>query len=121
MALSFTARPLVLVPMQIGSNNHGVRFVPKTSTSGLPCMVFCRSSPAMLAAKPAPTGSETFTNTIGIVRVSCARAAVTGVVLQKIATGASATNAKSCDVRYDWHFPSALLNAQRQHLDPSRP
>jgi hypothetical protein len=46
----------------------------------------------MLAAKPAPTGSETFTNTIGIVRVSCANAAVTGVVRQKIASGASATS-----------------------------
>ena len=35
---------------------------------------------ATLAAKPLPTGSDTTANTIGIVRVSLARASVTGVV-----------------------------------------
>ena len=45
-----------------------------------------------LATKPSPTGSETTTNVIGIVRVSLKSAAVTGVVRARITSGCSSTS-----------------------------
>ena len=42
---------------------------------------------ANFAAKPLPIGSDTDVNTMGIVRVSRARAPITGVVTPKIASG----------------------------------
>jgi len=47
---------------------------------------------AVLATNPSPTGSETTTNTIGIVSVSCFRAAVTAVVYARMTSGFSLTN-----------------------------
>jgi hypothetical protein len=48
-----------------------------------------RGSPA---TKPLPTGSATFTKTIGIVRVSRWRPAVTGVVFARMMSGCRPTN-----------------------------
>src|SRR6516164_7644966 len=47
---------------------------------------------ARFAAKPLPIGSVTDANTIGIVFVSRARAAITGVVTPKIASGRRSTS-----------------------------
>src|ERR1700730_5950966 len=47
---------------------------------------------AIFAAKPLPTGSDTPVNTMGIVLVSRARAAITGVVTPKIALGRRPTS-----------------------------
>jgi hypothetical protein len=44
------------------------------------------------ATKPLPTGSETWANTIGSVRVSRRSAATVGVVTAKMTSGCSATN-----------------------------
>jgi hypothetical protein len=53
---------------------------------------------AMLAAKPLPTGSDTPTNTIGMVPVSRSSAAVAGVELPTSTSGCKAINslAKTC-------------------------
>src|SRR5262249_1855656 len=45
-----------------------------------------------LATKPLPTGSETLTNTIGIVRVCCSSAAVVGVISERRRSGCSSTS-----------------------------
>jgi hypothetical protein len=45
-----------------------------------------------LAIKPLPTGSDTITNTIGIVFVSLWSAAVTAVPCERITSGRDATN-----------------------------
>ena len=45
-----------------------------------------------LATKPLPTGSETLTNTIGIVRVCCSSAAVVGVISESRRSGCSSTS-----------------------------
>src|SRR5215510_9357262 len=45
-----------------------------------------------LATKPLPTGSETLTNTIGIVRVCCSSAAVVGVISENRRSGCSSTS-----------------------------
>jgi len=47
---------------------------------------------AMLATKWLPTGSDTPTNTIGMVRVSCSSAAVAGVELPTSTSGCKATS-----------------------------
>jgi hypothetical protein len=47
---------------------------------------------ARLATKPAPTGSTTFTNTIGTMRLARCNDATAGLALAKITSGASATN-----------------------------
>jgi hypothetical protein len=47
---------------------------------------------AKLATNPWPTGSETDTNTIGIVRVSCWNAANPSVALAKMTSGANPTS-----------------------------
>jgi len=48
--------------------------------------------PFLGAAKPPPIGSARIANTIGIVRVSRARAPITGVVTPKIASGRISTS-----------------------------
>src|SRR5262249_48718330 len=47
---------------------------------------------AMLRTKPAPTGSGTFMNTIGIVRVACCSGGTVTLPTLKITSGASATS-----------------------------
>ena len=47
---------------------------------------------ARVSTTPAPTGSETCTNTIGTVRVTCCNAVTLRVPLARITSGASATN-----------------------------
>ena len=47
---------------------------------------------ARLSTKPAPTGSTTFANTIGTVRVACSNGATIGVPVARMTSGASATN-----------------------------
>src|SRR5437764_11895526 len=47
---------------------------------------------ARLSTKPAPTGSDTSTNTIGTVRVDSCRAATGGLPVASRTSGASATN-----------------------------
>ena len=51
---------------------------------------------AMLATKPAPTGSTTCTNTIGTLRVACSKGVTTGTLLARMASGASVTNSDAC-------------------------
>jgi len=51
-------------------------------------MVWC----LRLATKPAPTGSEIFTNTIGTVRVAWRNGPVTAAPMARMTSGASATN-----------------------------
>src|SRR5262249_45795236 len=47
---------------------------------------------ARLATKPLPTGSATIAKTIGMMRVSCNRAAVVGVLCERIRSGCNATS-----------------------------
>src|SRR3954447_6807873 len=49
-----------------------------------------------LSTKPLPTGSMTFTNTIGTVRVACCNAARAGLLETRIASGASAASSAAC-------------------------
>src|SRR5258707_5103871 len=46
---------------------------------------------ARVATRPAPTGSDTYTKTIGIVRIFACNALTAGVVLAKMTSGLSAT------------------------------
>src|SRR5262249_1815584 len=43
-----------------------------------------------LATKPLPTGSETITKTMGMVRVCCGKLAVVGVLCERMRSGCSA-------------------------------
>src|SRR6516162_5261873 len=70
-----------------------------SSTHLPPCGVFSTVKPVMLllgrarlAVKPLATGSETCTNTTGIVCVSRASALITGVVSPRIASGRKSTS-----------------------------
>ena len=45
-----------------------------------------------LLTKPAPTGSTTFTNTIGTVRVACNNGPAAALPFTRMTSGASATN-----------------------------
>src|SRR5262249_4227104 len=47
---------------------------------------------ARLATKPCPTGSLSIAKTIGVVRVACFSAAITGVLLATIRSGAELTS-----------------------------
>ena len=47
---------------------------------------------AMLVTYPAPTGSITFANTIGTLRVTCSSAATHGLPEARMTSGVSATN-----------------------------
>ena len=63
---------------------------------------------ARLSTKPLPTGSTTFTNTIGAVRVACCNAAKAGLLDVRMASGASAANSAAC-----LRISTALVVAQR--------
>jgi hypothetical protein len=47
---------------------------------------------AKLETKPAPTGSGTFVNTIGTLRVTCNSGPTVALPLARMTSGASATN-----------------------------
>src|SRR5262249_54860814 len=47
---------------------------------------------ARLSTKPAPTGSTTFTNTIGTMRVACSNGPTAGLPVAKMTSDLSATN-----------------------------
>src|SRR6516165_2857078 len=47
---------------------------------------------ARLSTNPAPTGSGTITNTIGMVRVACSNGAAPALPVTRMTSGASATN-----------------------------
>jgi hypothetical protein len=49
-----------------------------------------------LSTKPAPTGSATFTNTIGTIRVACNNAAKPAVPLARMMSGPRAANSTAC-------------------------
>ena len=51
--------------------------------------VMLPSGRAMLATNPLPIGSDTDTNTIGIVRVACISAVTTGVLWPRMQSGLS--------------------------------
>jgi hypothetical protein len=57
---------------------------------------------AILATNPLPIGSDTATNTIGMVCVACISAAVTGVLWPRMQPGLSSTNS----------FASASIRAE---------
>jgi hypothetical protein len=76
----------------------GLKMAVTRTMLGATCLSNCNHFPAMggskllnpvmlppgrakLATKPSPTGSETATNTIGILKVACRSAAKTGVLL----------------------------------------
>src|SRR5437868_5501353 len=56
------------------------RYFPATLACRTVKPVMLPPGRAMLATNPLPIGSDTATNTIGIVRVACINAAVTGVL-----------------------------------------
>jgi hypothetical protein len=72
----------------VNSSSH----LPPIAASTLMNPVMLPPGRAKPATKPAPTGSETVENTIGIVRVSRCTAAVTGVVAARITSGCCATS-----------------------------
>ena len=47
---------------------------------------------ASVSSKPAPTGSETFVNTMGKVEVKCRNAATLNVPLARMTSGANASS-----------------------------
>src|SRR5215831_17124967 len=71
------------------------------------------------ATNPSPTGSETVTNTIGIVRVSRWSAAVTGVPCARITSGCRATNSLAKtdgrSRRLVWQYPGREPYRPRSH------
>ena len=93
---------------------------------------------ARLSTKPAPTGSVTFTNTIGTVRVACCNAATIGRAVARMTSGASATSSaaylrmrrhRRAPADIDPHVaavgPAQLLQALQERRDagcvPDRP
>jgi transposase len=87
-----------------GSRRTATRFTPGTislsSSSNFPLMLYSEAvNPvalppgcAKLTTKPAPTGSVTFANTIGTVRVVCCNAATLWLPEARMMSGTSATN-----------------------------
>src|SRR5215831_19309788 len=75
-----------------------------SSSSHFPAMLYSNTRKpvalppgrARLSTKPAPTGSATAVNTIGMVRVDCSNGARVGLLLARITSGASATNSVVC-------------------------
>jgi len=90
--------------------------LPPIAPSSLMKPVTLPPGRARLPTKPAPTGSETTAKTTGIVRVSFASAAVTGVVPASITSGRRSTNsfAKVCAL-------STLALVQRMSIRRLRP
>ena len=67
---------------------------------------------ARLSTKPLPTGSMTFTNTIGTVRVACCNAARAGLLEARMASGASAASSRVSEFRRRWSWPSGCQSAR---------
>src|SRR5215831_19064275 len=74
--------------ISLSSSNH----FPPRPYSKMVNPVALRPGRARLSTKPLATGSTTCANTIGTLRVACSSAAVTGVPVARMASGASATN-----------------------------
>ena len=86
---------------------------------------------ARLWTKPAPTGSATFTNTIGMVRVACSAGPMVTLPTVMITSGASATSSAAyrrmaaasppgraiVDLQVSANRPAQLLEALLEHHD----
>src|SRR5262245_33386992 len=87
-----------------GSRMKAIRVTPGTiclsSSSHFAAMLYSKlmnpvalpPGRGKLLTKPAPTGSGTFTNTIGTVRVACSRGPTVALPVVTITSGASVTN-----------------------------
>ena len=99
-----TAANCPMPAAEAGSRNTKARFtlgaICLSNSAHLPLMLYSKFEKpvilppgwAILSTKPAPTGSGTFTNTIGIVRVACCSGASVRLPTLRITSGASATN-----------------------------
>src|SRR5262249_53218664 len=74
---------------------------------------------ARLRTKPAPTGSTTCRNTIGILRVACSRAGMVGPTPATITSGPSATSSATSS-RKRAASPAAHVDPQLAADDPAR-
>ena len=71
---------------------------------------------ARLSTKAAPTGSTTFTNTIGTVRVACSNGPKVELPRARMTSGASAVSSAAC-----LRISVALVVAQRVSISTLRP
>src|SRR5262249_45619591 len=73
---------------------------------------------ARLCTKPCPTGSDTLTKTIGMVRVCCRSAATAGVLLARIASGDKPTSSAAEERRIT--RGKAIVDPDILTLDPAQ-
>ena len=93
-----------MLAVELGSRNTKARVtcgaICLSNSAHLPLMLYSKFEKpvilppgwAILSTEPAPTGSATFMNTIGIVRVACCSDAVDELPMLKITSGRSATS-----------------------------